>query len=271
MPGALSDSPAAALTPLLRRAGRIALDAAAEAVAVRKADGSVVTEADRRAEDVLVEGLRHLFPDDAIVGEEGTHVAGRSDATWFVDPLDGTTAYLEGFAYWGPTICRAVGQRWMIGVFHLPRLGEMYHAERGRGAWLDGRRLRSHDVPVTADSALCLPSRYHLRAPLPWPGRVRALGSTAAHLSLVARGAAVAAVVPWYSPWDIGCGVLLVQEAGRLVVTLDGRAVDGPRPGRPLPVLAGASTPIGLLREGLRGGPLDRTPRDPRPTSTPTE
>jgi myo-inositol-1(or 4)-monophosphatase len=236
---------------LLRRAGTAALASSASATVERKSDGSVVTDADRRAEATIVEGLMRLYPGDGIIGEEGSQVEGSTGADWYVDPLDGTAAFLEGLAYWGPTVCRVVSGCYESGWLYLPRLNEQYCAQRGAGAWLDGRRLRAGDTTVDGDTPLCLPSRYHRRMPIAWPGRVRAVGSTACHLALVARGSAAAAIIPGYKPWDVGCGVLLVTEAGRLVESVCGQAIAGPQTGSPLPVVAGAPTPLRMLQDGL--------------------
>lgn len=244
-----------AVGSLLREAGAIALRELAHLRPERKSDGSVVTAADRLCEAHLVEGLSALFPNDAVVGEEGASTSGSSGATWYVDPLDGTAAYVEGLAYWGPTVCRVVEGRYDAGWLYLPRLDEMYLAKRGGGAWRNGARLRAGDAPVDGDASICLPSRFHRRMPLPWPGRVRAVGSTAAHLALVASGSAIATVIPSFQPWDVGCGFLLVSEAGRRVETAEGHLVEGPETGSHLPVLAGAPTALRVLRGRLRRKP----------------
>ena len=240
-----------AVAELLKRAGTAALASSASPVVQRKSDGSVVTDVDRRAEATIVEGLMRLYPGDGIIGEEGSRVAGSTGADWYVDPLDGTSAFIEGLAYWGPTVCRVVSGRYESGWLYLPRLDELYSARRGGGAWPDGRRLHAGDTNVEGDTPLCLPSRYHRRMPIAWPGRVRAVGSTACHLALVARGSAAAAIIPGDRPWDVGCGVLLVTEAGRLVESLAGEAIAGPQTGSPLPVVAGAPTPLRVLQDGL--------------------
>jgi myo-inositol-1(or 4)-monophosphatase len=234
-----------ALAGLLREAGQAAW-ASRSGGARRKADGSEVTEADLRSEEILLAGLSRLFPRDALVSEEG---GGEAEAagTWYVDPLDGTAAFLEGLAHWGPTLCRVVDGRFVAGALYLPRLDEFFFAELGGGAWLDGERLQAGDPGrVSRWDALCVPSRFHRRGPFPWNGRVRALGSTAVHLAQVARGAALGALVFAREPWDLGAGALLVQEAGREVLWTDGRPVLGPGPG-PLPVLAGAPTALRSL------------------------
>lgn len=244
MPPSRSDE----LRALLARSGREALTRFGRVRAEHKVDGSPVTEADRAVEEVLVEGLTRAFPDDAVVGEEGARAAGRpGGGTWHVDPIDGTSSYLLGLAYWGPTVCRVVDGRLDIGAFWVPRLEEFWFAEAGGGAWLDGRRLPALDGgAVRPDSVLYAPSRFHRAGPVPWPGKVRALGSSAAHLALVAGGRGALAVVPRWSLWDVGCGALLIREVAGVISSASGTPVDvSGRQG--LPLLAGAPTAVRAL------------------------
>jgi myo-inositol-1(or 4)-monophosphatase len=224
-----------AVEPILRRAGAAALAHFRTAPVEFKPDGTEVTIADRVAEEVIVEGLAQRFPDSGIVGEEGARVGDRGAGTWHVDPIDGTSAFIEGLAEWGPTVCWVRDGRVVFGAFYLPRLGELWWAVRGGGAYVDanGRtdRLRPTDPPAIGPShALYLPSRFH-HYPVAWPGRVRAFGSSAYHLAQVAYGGggaegagAVATVIPRWALWDVGCGLLLVEEAGRVAVDLSGAA-----------------------------------------------
>jgi len=238
------------LRALLAAAGDEALQRFRDPNTEHKSDGSVVTEADRAAEEVLVEGLQRLFPDDAIVAEEGARVAGRSRATWHVDPIDGTGAFVGQLAYWGPTCARVAPDGGLdLGAFYLPRLGEFWFAARGEGAFRDGQRLRpDNPVDVASDAILMVPSRVHRMPDLRWPGKVRSLGSSAAHLAHVAAGGALGALVPKWALWDVGCGALLVREAGRVIWDTAGAAIDAERCTPGLPLLAGAPTVLRVLR-----------------------
>lgn len=215
----------AALGPLLLRAGAEATSRFRTATRTMKADSSVVTEADLAAERVLVEGLAALFPDDAIVAEEGQARPG-GPQRWVVDPLDGTSAFTEGLAHWGPTVGRLEDGRISVGALWLPRLGEYYYYERGLGAFRSGRPLRHAPWPTSAPDhgdVLYVPSRLHAYASLDWPGKARCLGSIAAHLCLVAAGGAVAALVgPGWRQWDVVCGLGLLREVGGQARLADG-------------------------------------------------
>lgn len=218
---------------MLRTGGREALRWFRRATVERKEDDSEVTAADRASEQVIAEGLVRALPGYGVVSEEGVTVPERTGGTWHVDPLDGTNAFLEGLADWGPTACLVRDGVVACGALYLPRLDELWWAVRGGGAWVSHGggflRLKPHNPPSIGRShSLYLPSRFH-RVTVDWPGKVRALGSSAYHLAQVAYGGgactdagALATVIAQWSLWDVGCGVLLVEEAGRSVVDLSG-------------------------------------------------
>lgn len=239
------------LETLLERAGEVALTHFHDVEPQLKADGTIVTEADRATEALLVEQLTRAFPGDGIQAEEGALVSPRRGAaTWFIDPIDGTSAFVGGLAYWGPTVCRVLDGVLEVGAFYVPRLGEHWYAARGGGAWRDRVRLRLEAAEVTRRSILFAPSRFHRAGVVPWPGKVRALGSSAAHLALVAAGGGLAAVVPRWLLWDVGCGTLLIREAGGVIWDPSGESLDPERCTPGLPFLAGASTALGMLTDG---------------------
>lgn len=219
-----------------------------------KADGTWVTDADLAAHDAILNALAHEFPHDRVVSEEDQDHAttGAQGRTWFVDPLDGTHPYLEGLAHWGPTLSLVEDGRLVLGGFYQPRLGELWFAAHGGGAWCNDRPLPRRDAnPADHNAVLLVPSYAHRLGPLPWRGRTRALGCTAAHLALVAAGGCAATVIGTWQTWDVGCGVLLVTEAGRSVVTLSGDAFD-PMMHRQQPFLAAAPALIDPLVAALR-------------------
>lgn len=251
------------LRRLMEQAGAEALRRFRTASPDQKSDGSVVTEADKAAEEILVEGLIRHFPGEGIVGEEGAAIEARAGApTWYVDPIDGTSSFVGQLAYWGPTVARRATDGLDVGGFYVPRLQEYWHAERGGGAWRDGVRLEpAEDRLPIGERVLFAPSRFHARAPAPWPGKVRALGSGAAHMALVAGGSGVGAVVSKWALWDVGCGALLIRETGRMIWDLAGEplAVEWSAPG--VPFLAGtpqvleALTSDGWARRAIRRSP----------------
>lgn len=254
VPFPLDDTLRSDLRAMLEAAGAVALASFRRVRPERKADGTVVTDADRRVEEVLVAELARRFPGESVVSEEGGRIEGRpGGATWYVDPIDGTGGFVAALAYWGPTVCRVDAGRLHAGGFYVPRLREHWTAEAGGGAWRDDDRLGpAEPAPIGRDDILFVPSRFHRRPPVPWPGKVRALGSSAAHLCHVAAGSGLAAFVPRWSLWDVGLGVLAIRESGRVIWDAHGSPVEPESvPHHPpsagaagLPLLAGA--PIAL-------------------------
>src|SRR5918996_2705199 len=134
----------------------LAVDLATQAAAVH-ADGrgtllrieekgspfSLVTQVDREAERVIVDGITAARPDDEILGEEGTSVAGSSGVRWLVDPVDGTTNYVYGYAAYSASIGIEIDGQSAVGVVYDTGRGGVYTAGRGRGATPNGGPLKA--------------------------------------------------------------------------------------------------------------------------------
>lgn len=214
------------LRALLETAGAASLHHFGAGDPRRKADGSWLTDADLASEAVLLDALRREWPEDSVLSEERGALPGAGAARWVVDPLDGTSAFTEGLAHWGPTLARLVpgpdGERVDVGALWLPRLGEHWHYEEGRG-WVDGRLLAPLDRR-SIPPVIYLPSGFHRHYSVEFAGKARCLGGTAAHLALVARGSALAAIVaPGWSIWDTAVGLsLIVAVGGRALRIPDG-------------------------------------------------
>ena len=239
-------SEARLLRALLDEAGQEAMRLFRDTSPTLKADGTWVTDADTACEKLLFDGLAAAFPNMGIVSEEGAHQSG-NDGTWHVDPIDGTSAYLEGLAHWGPTICLVQDNALVLGALWLPRLGEFWIAKRGQGAWRNDTRLpQANASQAFRSNCLYVPSRFHRRQRVNWTGKIRALGSSASHLAQVAAGHGTAALISRWHLWDVGCGILLVEECGGVITDLAGNGFDPlSQPGTPF--LAGDPDSIGCL------------------------
>ncbi len=244
---------AAILREALHHAGAVALEHWSAALAVQtKADGTPVTAADLAAEAVLVQALSDSFPGDAIVTEESGGLRGEG-AWWAVDPIDGTSSYVEGLAHWGPTVARMVWREGRLtvdcGGLYLPRLAELYHFEAGPdgGAWFNGRPMTPF-AERTAPKTVYLPSKFHRHFRLRYPGKSRCIGGSAAHLALVARGAAEAAIVaPGWSLWDTALGLALIAGLGGRVASLQSGAPFDPFAHEGEPFVAGTPEAVAAL------------------------
>lgn len=216
-----------------------------------KSDGTRVTDADKAAEAVLVEHLSRAFPGDLLVSEEGARV-GAGPRKWVIDPIDGTHGFIEGLAYWGPTVglvqTRAGRLELLCGATWLPRLGEFWFAAAGAGAWRNGELLPPLSAALpTSRAVFFLSSRFHRWHTLDFPGKARNLGGTAAHLALVASGSACAAYVPaGWNLWDVAAGFALLNETGGVVKTLTGEPLDLLADAG-LPALAGSESAVDAL------------------------
>ncbi|MDG1480979.1 MAG: inositol monophosphatase [Myxococcota bacterium] len=248
------------IRPILKSAGQEAMIRFRQIGSTEKADGSPVTEADRAAEAVLVAGISAAFPQDEVRSEEGSGQDG-SQRCWYIDPIDGTSAFLEGLAYWGPTVGLVEGGTSRYGALWLPRTGDYFHCEDGVAFLNDVPLPPLVDVAPARRQVLYTPSRIHAHIRLDWPGKCRSLGSIAAHLCMVAAGSASAALIPsgWHA-WDTAGGLALIQSVGAHAETLSGQPLDIERhAGQPF--IAGLPSAIQWLRQPGRLSflPLERS------------
>ena len=206
-----------------------------------KGDVDIVTVADRTVEKLVRGRLAEAFPEHGVYGEEGTRDRMEGPFRWYVDPLDGTTNFSHGF----PQFCVSLGleQRpadlksgqdgtLVAGVIYDPMRDELFTAERGHGAWLNGKPMHVSRTPDLAESLLAtgFPSRKRHDSPnihfyheftLRSHG-VRRAGSAALDLAYVAAGRLEAFWEFNLNPWDTAAGILLVEEAGGKVTDFAG-------------------------------------------------
>jgi myo-inositol-1(or 4)-monophosphatase len=189
-----------------------------------KSPGDVTTVIDSRAEEAVRARLLKAFPDFAFTGEEGGD-SGSSRCRWIVDPLDGTMNFVHGFPYYAVSLALLVDDRVVLGVIADPVRGETFQAVEGRGAYLNGARIRVSDTDAL-DKALV----GTVTPPPRWSGLddylgrfrrlafqaagIRRAGAAALDLAYVAAGRLDAFFVESLKAWDIAAGMLLVSEAG---------------------------------------------------------
>jgi myo-inositol-1(or 4)-monophosphatase len=228
--------------PIAREAGaRLREFLAAGVETEYKGDVDVVTVADRTVEKLIRGRLREAFPEHGVYGEEGTRERMEGEFRWYVDPLDGTTNFAHGF----PQFCVSMGLEHrapglaagedgtlVAGVIYDPTRDEFFYAERGKGAWLNRRRIRVSRIPDLAESLVAtgFPSRKRHLSPnvhfyheftLRSHG-VRRAGSAALDLAWTACGRLEAFWEFNLNPWDTAAGILLVEEAGGRITDFAG-------------------------------------------------
>jgi myo-inositol-1(or 4)-monophosphatase len=202
-----------------------------------KGPGNFVTAADRRSEEILREELEHARPGYSFLGEECGRCEG-SDRThcWVVDPLDGTLNFLHGIPHFAISIALERERNLVAGLVYNPVTDEVFVAERGKGAFLNDRRLRVAGRRRLADAvvACALPhpsrgdvllSRIEHNAVQDKVAGLRRYGAAALDLAWVAAGRFDGYWERGLSPWDMAAGIVLVREAGGFVTTLDGGEV----------------------------------------------
>lgn len=216
-----------ALEKWVREAGQIALSYFNHGVKVhRKADRSLVTEADEEIEALLTARLRETYPEHAIIGEEGAR-EGRGQYLWAIDPLDGTRAFIHGLPIWGVSIGLLKEGKPILGVFYMPYLDEYYYTGVHGEAFLNDRPLH---CPLIEDwdrnTAICVPSNVHRKYIVEFQGIIRSLGSLAAHITYVARGSIVGALLGRPRIWDLAGALAVLERAGGEIRYLSGHKVD---------------------------------------------
>ena len=187
----------------------------------------LVSEADERAEQAVVELIRRRRPHDALIAEEGSTNEGRSGVRWLVDPLDGTINYLYGQPHWCVSVACADAQGAIAGAIYDPSRDELFTATRGGGARLGGRPLAASTVIDPAMALIATGFSYDpderaaqavVLARIAGTVRdIRRAGSAALDLAWVAAGRVDAYFEVSRSPWDSAAGELLVREAGGAV------------------------------------------------------
>jgi myo-inositol-1(or 4)-monophosphatase len=196
----------------------------------------LVTAADLEVEAAFRALIATRFPTHAVLGEEGDSSAGPpSRCRWIIDPVDGTTNFAHGLQLFGVSIAFEADGVVEAGVVYDPTADELFTAERGLGAWLNGRRIRVSEASTLVDSLLCTGFPYsvredrqrHLRmfgAFLEEAQGVRRLGSAALDLCYVAAGRLDGYWEEKIHPWDVAAGALIVEEAGGRVSGVEGEA-----------------------------------------------
>jgi myo-inositol-1(or 4)-monophosphatase len=199
-----------------------------------KGDFDLVTQADRRSEEVIVKRLQRYFPQHAIAAEEGTGKDNDSEYRWHVDPLDGTTNFAHGYRCFCVSMALARKNELLLGVVYNPVYEELFTAARGEGAIFNGKKMNCSKIDSLKTSLLCTGFPNHKRHSNPniyyyWDFTLRSHGvrrdgSAALDLAYVAAGRFDGFWEFGLNPWDTAAGVVLVEEAGGRITDLEGRS-----------------------------------------------
>ena len=201
-------------------------------VSYKEGFSNIVTSSDVAVQDFLCARLKELLPDSGFICEEEDMRDISHEYTWIIDPIDGTANYSRGIAQCAICVALKHGDDIELGVVYIPQTGELFHAERGKGAWLNGRRISVSQRPF-ANSIMCtaLPV-YHkeytevcsdiIREAFMQCNDIRRFGACAPELCYLAMGRCELYFEYLLSPWDFAAASLIVTEAGGMITDLDG-------------------------------------------------
>jgi len=218
--------------------GKIMLDAVrtADMVETKEGHANFVTVYDKKVQETLRKKLLEILPEAVFVGEEDdVHVSIKKGFAFIVDPIDGTTNFIKDYHVSAISVGLAKDGEKYIGVVYNPYLDEMFTAERGKGAFLNGRPIHVSRNPLSEGIVLFGTAPYYEElskksfqmayAYFKKALDVRRSGSAAIDLCSIAAGRAELYFELRLSPWDFAAGALIVEEAGGVVTTVEGGAV----------------------------------------------
>ena len=221
-----------------REAGHLLLEKFGRITTVTmKGDINLVTEADLASEALIIERIKSHYPKHAILAEESGNavvIDGETEWKWIIDPLDGTTNYAHGYPCFAVTIALEHKGEVAVGVTFDPTRNELFAAEKGQGATLNGKSIRVSATESLGASLICTGFPYdfkrkddfarHLTAFLMQSRGVRRDGSAAIDMAYVACGRFDGFWEEGLNPWDMAAGRLLIEEAGGWVTDYNGDA-----------------------------------------------
>lgn len=209
---------------------------AEKSVTFKAGRSNVVTDVDLLAEGRIKELLQGQYPGFGMMAEESADVRGDLPFTWIVDPIDGTRNYALGIPHFCVAIALARGDEVILGVIYDPMRDELFTAEKGGGACLNGSPIRVSAKTSLSESLVGFDLGYDAEIGQRmlsmtnslWPGvtSVRIMGSAALGLAYVACGRLDLYFHFFLYPWDLCAGVVLVEEAGGVITEIEGQPID---------------------------------------------
>lgn len=194
----------------------------------------IVTEMDKKAEDVIMETIKNAFPEHGILTEESAEQKTDSKYRWIIDPLDGTTNYSHGFPVFCVSIALEKQGEIILGVVYNPMLNELFTAEKGRGAYLNNKKIKVSHIKELTKSLLATGFPYDIRTSeqnnianfanfAVSAQAIRRAGSAALDMCYVACGRFDGFWELKLKPWDTAAAMLIINEAGGMVSDFNGK------------------------------------------------
>ena len=200
-----------------------------------KGKEGLVSEVDIACDKKIKEIISKKYPDHNFVTEESPPTNKKSEYTWYIDPLDGTHNYLHGIPLFGVSIALEKNKQIVLGVIYLPYYDELFVAEKGKGAYCNGKRIRVSINDNVFNSFVVVSAMFRhtrekgialLKKISGTVYDIRMYGCAVFHLLLVAKGNIDAYLITTTTPWDISAGLLLVSEAGGSYTDWKGKQVN---------------------------------------------
>ena len=200
----------------------------------KKGSTDYVTEVDRRVEQIIFEDIKSYYPEHNFLGEESGEEINNSNVTWILDPIDGTTNFINGFPHYCVSLCASVNGVPSHGVIIDPTRREEFSASKGKGAQLNGERIRVSDQKSLTDALLSCSSRstpeqnykYNLLGTFMELYKneitIRRTGCSALDLAYIAAGRLDGFWGNGLKPWDVAAGIVIAEEAGALLSDFNG-------------------------------------------------
>jgi myo-inositol-1(or 4)-monophosphatase len=196
----------------------------------------LVTHADKISQKIIIENIEKQFPGHSIIAEEGYEKSGKEGYVWYIDPIDGTTNFVHGVPVFCISIALYKDSSPLFAVCYNPSTQETFYAEKGRGAFFNGKRIKVSTTRKLIDALVATGFPYKSENMqkvmdcffnvISAVQGIRRFGSAALDLCYVACGRFDAFWEMELKPWDMAAGVLIIEEAGGIITSVDGKEFD---------------------------------------------
>lgn len=225
------------ITEIVKEAGKIVLSAHNQENTITAKEGkkNFVTKYDVAVQEFLFRELGKDFPDAQFIGEEGENDISTNGLRFIIDPIDGTTNFMQDYRCSCISVGLCKGNDVIAGVVYNPYTDELFSAEKGKGAYLNGNKIKVSERPLSDGLALFGTSPYHpentdetfalLRKVFDFSRDIRRSGSAAYDICMIACGRCEVFFEKSLQPWDIAAGTLILKEAGGIALNYQGRDI----------------------------------------------
>lgn len=226
------------ITEIVKEAGKIVLSAHNQENTITAKEGkkNFVTKYDVAVQEFLFKELGKAFPDAQFIGEEGENDFSTDGLRFIIDPIDGTTNFMQDYRCSCISVALCNDNDVVAGVVYNPYTDELFSAEKGKGAYLNGDRISVSERPLSDGLALFGTSPYHpentdetfslLRKVFDFSRDIRRSGSAAYDICMIACGRCEVFFEKSLQPWDIAAGTLILKEAGGIALNYQGEDIN---------------------------------------------